>query len=599
MRLFNNIARNIMTVNNIWTDLGYYGAGQIVAVADTGLDNGKNDSTLAADFRGRLFNAYALYRTNDWSDDNGHGTHVAGSILGNGVNSGSNPTAHSYIGSFAGAAPEASLIFQSVGDASSYLYGLPSDLNELFTPPYADGARVHSNSWGGDVAGAYYSDSRETDQFIWNHKDMVIVVAAGNSARDINPTDGYVDPGSMATPATAKNCITVGASENQTSAGITATWGVFTDQYGTILFPSTPISNDRLSNNPRGMAAFSSRGPCSDGRIKPDICAPGTNIISCRSHDASAGTLWGSYNAHYCFSGGTSMATPLVSGACALVRQFYAMKSVSNPSAALVKATLLNGAFDMTPGQYSSPQEIAVRPNSVEGWGRLDLKYTLEPISPRNFYWRDVLPGLVTNPNNSTVGIDNYSYYVISNTLNTVPLRITLVWTDYPGSTIASKALVNDLDLTITGPTGTIYRGNGGSSADRTNNVEGIDIANPVTGVYTIQVKGYNVPYGPQPYALIVSGPVTTSIPASKSTITDVKALTDDEVVTLTGKIVSAGSDQFKNCFYIEEPDRFSGIRVQYGPGGGPTMTVGTTVTVTGTLATIDGERMLINPIIH
>lgn len=582
-KLCNNVARGIMNVGNIWTDTGLYGAGQIVAIADTGLDNGVNDSTLSADFRGRLLKAYALAvrHPSSWSDLHGHGTHVSGSVLGNGSLSGSNPATHSYNGSFAGVAPEASLVFQSIADKNGLLIGIPDNLNDLFDPPYQDGARLHSNSWGSPVSGAYTTDSQNTDLFSWNHKDMVIVIAAGNDGVDINPSNGFIDPDSICSPATAKNCITVGASESLMNGGLTGTY----NNYWAPDFPTNPIANDHLSNNIIGMAAFSSRGPTDDSRIKPDICAPGTNIISCRSY-VGASTLWGVYNSNYLYSGGTSMSTPLVAGACVLVREFYTDKGMS-PSAALIKATILNGAFDMTPGQYASPQEIPARPNNVEGWGRLDLKKSLIPGSPTLIHSYDTSPGL------STHGSTDYSFYAAS---SSVPLRVTLVWTDYPGSSGASTKLVNDLDLTITGPGGTVYYGNG--TIDRRNNVEGIDIIAPATGLYTINIYAYNIPYGPQPYALVISGATTLMQPSIPGTVAAAKNMPDGTVVTLAGKTVTAGSDKFNNYFYIQENDRSSGIRVQYGTGGGPIVTTGSTVTVTGTLATVEGERVIKDPIV-
>ncbi len=150
----NDTSRTIMNAPRIWQGLGLYGAGQVVAVCDTGLDTG-NEGTLSNDFQPQLLHAYALGRAGDWSDDNGHGTHVAGSVLGNGALSGSNPSAHDYAASFAGVAPEAGLIFQSVLDSGGGLGGIPADLNDLFTPAYNDGARIHTNSWGAALAGQY------------------------------------------------------------------------------------------------------------------------------------------------------------------------------------------------------------------------------------------------------------------------------------------------------------------------------------------------------------------------------------------------------------------------------------------------------------
>lgn len=498
-KLCNDVARGIMTVPTVWSGIGIFGSGEIVGVCDTGLDTGSL-STISADFAGRILKTYTLGRKGKWNDPNAHGTHVAGSVLGNGVLSGSNPASHNYSTSFAGTAPEAQLVFQSVLDRWGTLGGIPADLNQLFQSPYTDGARIHTNSWGAAYAGVYTTDSHNVDTFTWNNKDMTIVFAAGNEAVDAN-SDGVVDLDSLDSPATAKNCITVGGSENyRLSGGAQSTYGAYwpTD------YPAAPIYSDRVSNNSSGMVAFSSRGPCDDGRIKPDVCAPGTNIISCRSHDPGAGTLWGVYNADYLYCGGTSMATPLTAGSAALVRQYYRTQKSIMPTAALIKATLINGARDMSPGQYGTGSylEIPTRPNNVEGWGDVDLAYSIKPVSPREVRFADYTTGL------STGGSQVYSYAL---TGSASPFRATLVWTDYPAAASVSPALVNDLDLVVTMPSGSIRRGNG--TTDRTNNVEGVDIGSPPTGTYTVTVSAYNVPHGPQPFALIVSGDMGVSFP--------------------------------------------------------------------------------------
>ena len=176
-KLFNNVARGIVNVPAVWSNPGLFGTGEIVAVCDTGLDTGST-STLSADFAGRLTKAYPLGRPgskksqSDWSDKVGHGTHVCGTVLGNGSLSGSNPATNSYTSSFAGAAPAASLIIQSVADSVGTLTGIPSDLNNLFSPVYSDGARIHSNSWGSSSTGIYTTDSRNVDMFTWSNKDF-------------------------------------------------------------------------------------------------------------------------------------------------------------------------------------------------------------------------------------------------------------------------------------------------------------------------------------------------------------------------------------------------------------------------------------------
>ncbi len=341
----------------------------MIAISDTGLDTG-NAATISQDIRGRLVAGYARARAS-WSDPNGHGTHVAGSVLGNGKNSGSNPTTHSYAGSFAGFAPEAKLVFQSVMDSAGYLTGIPDDLNVLFQQSYNAGARIQTNSWGAHYYGAYGIDSQNVDKFMWDHPDFTILFSAGNDGVDWND-DGVVDEDSIGSPGTAKNCITVGASENNRPNG--AGWGGYSNWTWGAAWPSdygtNPIYSDYISNNINGMAAFSSRGPTDDSRIKPDIVAPGTNIVSIRSSHPSAGSGWGVYgpNTKYMYDGGTSMSTPLTAGATALVREYLMKKTINtNPSAALVKAALLNGATDMNPGQYGTgtTQEMDAAPNYV------------------------------------------------------------------------------------------------------------------------------------------------------------------------------------------------------------------------------------------
>lgn len=457
-RLFNNKARDIMEVDTAWNTGSYFGAGQIVGVADTGLDMGSTSpDDLLDDFENGSGSSRVLAISN-WStgsaDVVGHGTHVAGSILGNGALSGGGPA------SYAGVAPEAKLVVQNISDQNGNLSGLPNDLNMLFAQAYGGGARVHNNSWGSYGAGEYSSYSEDVDEFSWDNKNFLIVFAVGNSGTDSN-FDGVIDLYSVGPPATAKNCIAVGATENDRppasipAPGAPSTWA----WYWYDNFPAAPISDSYLSDDQDGMAAFSSRGAQLAARWKPELVAPGTNIISCRTQAVTEGILWGSGGLtgdgakYYVFSGGTSMAAPLVTGAAALVRQYYSdQMGVTDPSAALVKATLINGAKDISPGQYGTGQYQEIpdlpRPNNVEGWGRVDLNSTIFGNSSSDFYYYDVAPGLTT-------GTSNQYSVPVSPSLN--PLSITLTWTDSPGSTPAKGALVNDLDLSVTGPTGTVY----------------------------------------------------------------------------------------------------------------------------------------------
>jgi subtilisin family serine protease len=501
-KLLNNVAVQgpRMNVTNVWEAHGLTGAGQVIGHADSGLDIGSTNG-IHPDFAGRIKVAFALGRPGDWSDPNGHGTHTAGSVLGSGA-AGTNL--------YRGPSYEALLVHQSVMDSGGGLGGLPLDLNDLFHPTYTNGARIHSDSWGSSVYGAYTADSRASDEFTWDHKDMLVVTSAGNSGYDGN-NNGVVDTDSMGSPGTAKNILSVGAAESLRPPG---SGGYSGNTYGSLWpwdYPANPINSDHPSSpydgTNQGMAAFSSRGPTDDGRIKPDIMAPGTDILSCRSRIANPGNFWGLYaNTNYAFMGGTSMSCPLTAGAAGLVRQFYAVyREHTNASAALVKATMLNGAQSITPGQYGTTlyREIPPppRPNVVEGWGQVNMGQTLFPTNGRYLFGLDATNGLGTGEE------------MTFNVFVSAPreLRFTMAYSDYPGTAGGGKTLINDLDLRVTGPGGTHYYPNLYDGPDHTNNAESIDIAQPAAGMYTVRVSAYNTPEGPQAFAVVISGAIETA----------------------------------------------------------------------------------------
>src|SRR5581483_10416586 len=459
----NDVAAGIMVTakslgNSNSGGLGLSGSGEIIAVTDTGIDTGLAGD-IHPDFAGRVKSIKSFPITPDWAQlinnpgaddgpadvDSGHGTHVAGSVLGNGSSSAG---LSGLTGPIRGLAFKARLVFQAVEQEMLWkkpefakkfggrfaLSGLPLDRADLFAAARSKGARIHSISWGGGDPGAYASQCEQLDQFVFDHPDYCILFAAGNDGTD-RDGDGKINPMSVTSPGTAKNCITVGACENLRTKFNGEKYGDWwPDDY-----PAEPIHSDPIANKPDQVVAFSSRGPTADGRVKPDIIAPGTFILSTRSTQiAPNNTAWAAFppSKLYFHMGGTSMATPLAAGAAAIAREFYRKKKhVSKPSAALIKATFIAGATRL-PG--TAPAGTLL--DNHQGYGRLNLDAVLAPTAPAKLVFRDQTAGLQTGQ------IKTLTFKVLS---SAVPLRVTLAYSDFPGPT-----LINNLNLIVTAPNG-------------------------------------------------------------------------------------------------------------------------------------------------
>jgi serine protease AprX len=478
-KLLNSVARQVLRAPAGAAAPGGEGAGEIVAVCDTGFDKGSTSDVHPA-FKGRVKKLYALGRPGRKDDPDGHGTHVAGSVLGDGLSTKE--------GAVRGTAPKAKLVLQSVLDAHGGLGGLPDDLADLFKPPYTtDKARIHTNSWGSTGNfGVYDQQAHELDQFVSEHRDMLICFAAGNEGVDQN-ANGEIDPGSVTPPGTAKNCLTVGACENnRPNKAMTYGQGWPND------FPANPIKSDKVANNPEGIVAFSSRGPIHDGRIKPDVVAPGTYILSTRSR-ATQSTGWElSADPLYMFEGGTSMATPLVAGCVANVRAFLrTVHGVKKPSAALLKALIINGARDLT-GQYV-PSEAGAIPNNNEGFGRVDVQAVVGPYAAGET--------LVFIDEGKALDAGEKLQQAVTIPAGAKILKVTLVWTDPPG-----EGLQSDLDLIVKAGAKEQHGNMPASSTgfDRINNVEQVVWTDVPAGPVTVTVVAHRVTLGPQKFALVV-----------------------------------------------------------------------------------------------
>ncbi|MEQ1764978.1 MAG: S8 family serine peptidase [Pyrinomonadaceae bacterium] len=381
------------------------------------------------------------------------------------------------------------------------------NLPNLQARAYNDGARISSNSWGSAAAGAYTATSQSYDFLVRDaqqgtsvfptagNQEMVIVFAAGN--------DG-AGAGSMGAPGTAKNLITVGASENVRAFGGADGCGL-------------PDSGADSAND---IVGFSSRGPTTDGRRKPDIVLPGTHVTGGAAQNVLANPVTGNGTVLPCFaasgvcagpggsdffptggqqwytaSSGTSHSTPAISGLAALIRQHFintapiggSAGSGTVPSPALTKALMMNTASYMN-GSGANDN----LPSNNQGMGLADLDNYFDVFDQDR---------ILRDQQGADTFTDSGQERVFSGSVANTgkPFRVTVAYSDAPGAT-TGNAFVNNLDLeVIVG--GTVYKGNnflkgnsiGGGTADTRNNVESVFVPAGVSGNFLIRVKATNI----------------------------------------------------------------------------------------------------------
>ncbi len=469
------------------------GDGEIVGVVDSGIDREH------LDLKDRLHTDPVPFEDCPVDDTIGHGTHVAGIIAGTGA-----AAIAAGIPPISGIAPAAKLVIVGNVQANGAVR-LPLDVAPLFDLAVKRDAKILNLSLGKiDTHGLYDPTAESTDQYVRDHPDVLIVVAAGNEG---TAPEGFCEFNSVLTPGTAKNVITVGASLTSRN-GFAKTWG----QWSNKQFPVPQVSNGLMAGQPAYVAALSSRGPTESDSVKPDLVAPGTYILAPCARTIDPKLPWDSFaNNAYVYIGGTSMAAPMVAGCAAILRQWLRVeRGTGAPSAALLKSLLITAAAKLPTSRSEAGEDQVGHPDFDQGFGRLDLRPLLTPTPKQTLAFVDVA-------NDSKDAVANKKTRSYSTTIAEAELLIvTLVWTDPPG-----KDVQNQLTLDVVSPDGT-FKGNAehtylkkpnifhhrtkGITFDTRNNVQQVRIAAPTPGEYVISVSGFAVLHPKQGFALSVLG---------------------------------------------------------------------------------------------
>lgn len=441
------------------TALGADGTGVTIAVCDTGVDT-NDGATIHDDLAGRF--AFSVNGSDGSAraaaDTDGHGTHVAGIAAGDG---GSGDTDPQGFGLGIGVATDATV-------GSVFFNGTVA---QRIATSSQQGAQVMNNSWA--MNGATYSADdrtvdlgvRDADPAAAGISPLVIVFSAGNSG-----------PGAGTITKNPKNAILVANSLN-----------------------SRPGEGNAVDDI-RGLRIDSSRGPAADGRIFPHLSAPGTDIVSARS-GASARPQYadtaGTNHADHTRMSGTSMAAPHVSGASAVLIDWWRQsRAGATPSPALIKALLVASTEPVNGGPDGNGGTIGTGVTNDAGWGRASLENALlqAPASDRG-------PKIFHDQRHAFTATGQEYRIRVAAADPARPLRIALAWTDAAGAVGASPALVNDLDLEVSDVgSGQVFRGNvltngfsvTGGVADAMNNVEVVALQSP-TGVYEVAIVAANI----------------------------------------------------------------------------------------------------------
>lgn len=491
-------------------EAGIRGQGQLVAVSDTGTTPGMcmfvdgDDavpfaaafSPIPLDTGHRKIRAYWRGTGGDYSDGDGHGTHVTGTACGAAATPGSVSGSGLRAGQFEGVAPEARLVFIDVQTGSGGLV-IPAPYDSvLLQYAWNAGARIHSGSWG-ISDWQYSSEDREIDVFCWSHRSFLAVFAAGNS--------GATRPaGSILSPALAKNALAVGAA----LPGFTA----FDIASGSVpSFPADTYAYDWIAD-------FSSRG--GGGVVpwlKPEILGHGGPYVWSANADSTSGATCGPINDVILGMAGTSMAAPQVAGAAALVRQFFMDRHEFEPMASLLKAVLAASALPSRGVFPAVPMATAAASSAFQPYGALCLQGHGRFSLDRVLHLGATHHGVVSNEGTALTHAGDLRQYCLAfENAAAAELNVTvaLSWTDYPSSLVSSPVLVNDLDLRVSvadAASGVFVNEylppNGLAGRDSRSTMEVVRIAGflPASQRLQVRVSAFALGFSEQSFSLLVA----------------------------------------------------------------------------------------------
>jgi len=479
------ITHNVDAAATTRTEKLYPGGGLGLNLTGSGYSalgewDGGGVLTTHQEFGGRVTQGDSPLSTSD------HSTHVAGTLVAAGTDADARGMAYqANLTTYDWNSDESEMASAAAAgmEISNHSYGIKTGWYGATEWWGSTSVNQNESYW----FGFYDSDARDWDQIAYNAPYYLIVKSAGNDRNDTAPTagtahshngigsytdthydDGFDNGGfdCISSKGVAKNILTVGAVSDLLN----------------YTFPSDVVA-----------AEFSGWGPADDGRIKPDLVGNGIELYSCISASTTS----------YATSDGTSMSSPNVTGTLALLQQHYQNTHTGNSLlSATLKALVLHTADEAGPDDG---------PDYMFGWGLLNAERAAQKIT------EDGSQNVIDEQTLSNGG--TYTRVV---DVNSSEFRVTVVWTDPPGTPVSASLdptdpmLVNDLDLRISGNSTTYYPwkldvANPTSAAtnnteNNVDNVEQIYIANPNSGSYTITVDHDGTLSNPQDFAIIISG---------------------------------------------------------------------------------------------